>query len=357
MSNTNISTYATTDCGNSCWSTAAGTAGTSCTACDSLCTAICASSCTTACDNLCMDDCRITCTGSCSKTCEGECSGCSGECTDSCDYGCGTTCNLNCSTGCGGACESACTGECGNGCGAGCGGACAWGCGTDCTGDCSSTCLWSCSGTSASTDAILSLSGRRQKFDWNLTNLTNPFNGDSLPFTSEYFTSAGITDNKFTVGDAQSISGIICQVNGGSALSGTRTYPAGTYTFYGFVQMAINGLYYPAGNATVTIKPDGTFTWTYSGVNTNTGAVILGEQKQQGLGVYVSASEWNDLIDCVNDVTGSNISYVQKGDTISSSTINVVANALGVSTVQSQSPIKASTFNSLMDAVNSLKAI
>lgn len=353
MSNTNISTYATTDCGNSCWSTAAGTAGTSCTACDSLCTAICASSCTTACDNLCMDDCRVTCAGECGKTCEGTCSGfCRDDCT-----GCGATCAVNCDVGCGGECSTGCGGECGGSCGAGCGGACAWGCGTDCTGDCSSTCLWSCSGTSASTDAILSLSGRRQKFDWNLTNLTNPFNGDSLPFTSEYFTSAGITDNKFTVGDAQSISGIICQVNGGSTLSGTRTYPAGTYTFYGFVQMAINGLYYPAGNATVTIKPDGTFTWTYSGVNTNTGAVILGEQKQQGLGVYVSASEWNDLIDCVNDVTGSNISYVQKGDTISASTINAVANALGVSTVQSQSPIKASTFNSLMDAVNSLKAI
>lgn len=356
MSNTNISTYATCiDCDDSCWSTAAGT-GEGCTGCDSLCTAMCQSSCTNTCETVCADDCRVTCAGECGKTCEGTCSGfCRDDCT-----GCGATCAVNCGVGCGGECSTGCGGECGGSCGAGCGAECSWGCGTDCSGECSGSCKFSCSGTSASTNAILSLEGGRKKFGWELSNLTSPFSGELIPFTSSTCICAGITSDTLTVGDKSSISGIICQVNAQTSvvnLSGIQNYPPGTYTFYGFVQLNVNRLYYPAGIATVTIKGDGSFSWTYAGIDIDTGAKIIGEQKIAGLGCYVSATEWNDLIDCVNQQKGTSLNYVSKGDVITASTVNLVANALGVAPVNTDDPIRANFFNNLMSSINTIMII
>lgn len=95
------------------------------------------------------------------------------------------------------------------------------------------------------------------------------------------------------------------------------------------------------------------FDWTYAGLDVN-GNVVYGSTKRSGLGIYVTAAEWNELAALVRNETGKSVSTVNSGRTISASVVNTMAKALGVPQVSSGSPITASFFNNLRSAYNAL---
>lgn len=108
------------------------------------------------------------------------------------------------------------------------------------------------------------------------------------------------------------------------------------------------------GKKTFTTKseaPEIYFEWTYAGLNEN-GSPVAGASKKAGLGVYVTANEWNELISCINQKMGTSLSGVTRGTEISAAIVNRAASALGVKTVSKDSPITASFFNQLMNKVN-----
>lgn len=95
------------------------------------------------------------------------------------------------------------------------------------------------------------------------------------------------------------------------------------------------------------------FNWTYAGLDSN-GSLVYGSEKLSGLGVYVTAAEWNDLADLVEDVTGQSVTRVSVGTTISATIVNTMASALGASRVSVGSEITAGFFNRLRSAYNGL---
>lgn len=95
------------------------------------------------------------------------------------------------------------------------------------------------------------------------------------------------------------------------------------------------------------------FDWTYAGLNSN-GNAVRGSTKRSGLGIYVTAAEWNELAELVTEVTGKSVSTVRSGQLISASIVNTMARALGVSQVSSGRAITASFFNDLRSAYNAL---
>lgn len=198
--------------------------------------------------------------------------------------------------------------------------------------------------------ATLTLNGGNGTFKWTISGLSQSFT------TGNGYVRAGITKYQLTVGGVSSISGIVDYKNatssGSTSVSQTTSYSPGTYTLWGFVETQLGG-YWPAGVATVTIAND-TFNWTYAGADPATERPIYGDEKESGLKIYITAPEWNELVDLVDAATGSNIPYVDSGDSISAVTVNKVAKALGVSTVSPGKVIKASFFNSLRTAYNSI---
>lgn len=88
------------------------------------------------------------------------------------------------------------------------------------------------------------------------------------------------------------------------------------------------------------------FKWSYAGC-TASGTPIAGDKKSSNYRVYVSAAEWNRLVDRVNSTKGTSISHVSPGTRISASIVNRVANALGARTVSAGDYITASFFNNL----------
>lgn len=217
----------------------------------------------------------------------------------------------------------------------------------DCT-DCSDTCTQYGTGGGAT----LTLTGGQGTLTWRISGLSQNFT------TGNGYVRAGITEDQFTVGGVDSISGIVDYRNagssGGTSVSGTLDYPPGTYEFWGFTETQLGG-YWPAGHDTVTVDDVEVqeFTWQYAGRNPSTGGLVRGEQKVAGLGYYVSASEWNDLIDAVNGRLGTDLSYVGSGSQISAAVVNRVARELALPTVSSGDPMSADFFNELMEAVNS----
>ena len=103
--------------------------------------------------------------------------------------------------------------------------------------------------------ATLSLSGGIQQFTWTISGLGNPFN-------TSYYKQAGIATGYVTEGQQNAPGGIVSSISansyGTSTSCGTTvSYPAGTYTFRGWVQAA-NGRYYAAGYASVVVKQNST---------------------------------------------------------------------------------------------------
>lgn len=108
------------------------------------------------------------------------------------------------------------------------------------------------------------------------------------------------------------------------------------------------------GTGYFTTDPEGgNFEWTYAGLDFN-GYPVEGTTKVAGLGVYITAIEWNELIDNINDKCGTSLGHVVSGMPISAAIANQAASALGVTLVSFNSPMSAAFFNALMDAVNNL---
>lgn len=112
---------------------------------------------------------------------------------------------------------------------------------------------------------------------------------------------------------------------------------------------------YMSSGKTVTTKPAFTkFDWTFAGVTAN-GVPVSGSTKTSGLGIYVTADEWNELAGLIKDVTGNGVTTVSSGDTITAAIVNTAAKALGVATVtKNVTEISAAFFNGLRTAYNNL---
>lgn len=199
----------------------------------------------------------------------------------------------------------------------------------------------------------LTLTGDTGGFTWKVSGLDNPF-------TSGNYRRVGITKDRFTVGGISSISGIIDYKNagsGGTSVSKYISYTPGTYDFWGFAETPLGG-YWPCGSGRVKVEEGGgpspsNFEWSYAGIDLTTDSPVYGTRKRSGLGIYVTASEWNSLVSNVNDRLGRSFGYVSRGEGISASVVNQVSSAVGAGYVQSGSTkISASFFNDLMDAVN-----
>lgn len=93
------------------------------------------------------------------------------------------------------------------------------------------------------------------------------------------------------------------------------------------------------------------FEWDYAGCTT-AGVPVAGTEKSASYCVYVSAAEWNRLVDCVNDLEGTSISHVSSGNAITAAAVNQVANAVGAPTVSSGGAITAAFFNNLKNCYN-----
>lgn len=201
--------------------------------------------------------------------------------------------------------------------------------------------------------ASLTLTGDSNGFTWKISGLEKPF----LP---KSYIRVGITRNPFTVGGVSSISGIMDYKksgSGGTSVSQYLTYKPSTYDFWGFAETTGGG-YWPCGSDRVTVGGGGgpsqrDFEWNYAGIDLSTGSPIYGTRKRSGLGIYVTAGEWNSLVDNVNDRLGRNFGHVSRSEGISASVVNQISSAVGTGYVQSGSTkISASFFNDLMDAVN-----
>lgn len=100
--------------------------------------------------------------------------------------------------------------------------------------------------------AQLNLSGGEGGFAWQIS-------GFESDFTTSNYRRAGVASSPVSSG-ATSISGILGYKNAGSSGDDTTgtwgwvDYDPGTYTFYGFAQVASDGKYYPAGSARVTVE-------------------------------------------------------------------------------------------------------
>lgn len=248
---------------------------------------------------------------------------------------------------CGECSGQSCTGQCN---------ICEADCQSSCQSNCQSACQKSCqdseTGEGGFSGVTLTLTGGAGRLTWRISGLSQTFN------TGNGYIRAGITWSQFTVGGVSSISNIADYVTapntgGSTSVSHTISYEPGTYQFWGFVETAQGG-YWPAGSGTVTVTAAFTsFQWTYAGLNAS-GTPVSGNKKVSGYGIYVTAAEWNELVDLVNDATGSSIAHVSSGIAISATVVNRVANALGIPTVSSGDELSASFFNQLRAAYNAL---
>lgn len=153
------------------------------------------------------------------------------------------------------------------------------------------------------------------------------------------------------------VTGTAIYVDNGKRLSYTieGLDPDTSYTVnYRGVSSSGNAGPFTTGREIKTKRAFTRFDWTYAGLDLSTGRPIRGDEKEAGLGVCVTADEWNELVDLVNEVKGTSIDHVSRGAIISAAVVNKVANALGVTRVYSDDPITADFFNRLRSAYNSL---
>lgn len=137
----------------------------------------------------------------------------------------------------------------------------------------------------------LILTPGEESFSWQIIELGSPFN------TSNYI-AAGITVYKFTEGGVTTISGTVSEIDAPASRTAYYTpevevsdYAPGTYTFWAWCQ-ALNGKYYPAGSATVTVtssSDERPWDWIWDSDIYRNGEVGL------------TASEWVDFCDRINE--------------------------------------------------------
>lgn len=198
--------------------------------------------------------------------------------------------------------------------------------------------------------ASLTLQGGVDGFRWYITGLGNNFT------TLNGYVLAGITKDQFTVGGTTSISGVVSSVaaslNGTTSVTSWCNYAPGTYQFWGFTLTKLGG-YWPAGTATVTVRSSTAFEWSFAGLDER-GVPVVGQEKLKGLGVYVTADEWNELVRLVNIARNTAIPSVARGDIITATVVNPVADALSISGVSRNDTLTAAFFNNLKNAYNSI---
>lgn len=106
-------------------------------------------------------------------------------------------------------------------------------------------------------------------------------------------------------------------------------------------------------NPTFKTNKEGEFSWTFAGLD-SVGTPVLGDSKVSGHGIYVAATEWNELVDFINDGLGTSLSEVAGGGVtkISADIVNSAANSVGAPQTYSGAPISAKFFNDLADYAN-----
>lgn len=252
-----------------------------------------------------------------------------------------------------------------------------YGCSTDAS-DCSSdgacTSDHGCSVDSSdcSTDGACTSDGICSK-DSPCSDCSDCSDTPKVPLPAGNITSTSSTDSTITIRFAK-ISGAVgyqVAIRMESVSGSAITYNIGNNTSYTFTGLAPDTAYVvnyrgidsdgdygsyitPSGPTVRTKKAFTKFNWTYAGKTVN-GVLVNGSTKTAGLVVYVTADEWNELAELVRDVTGSTVSRVTSGTTITASIVNTAARALGVSTVtKNVTEISASFFNRLRNAYNNL---
>lgn len=224
-------------------------------------------------------------------------------------------------------------------------------CSTDgaCSPDCSSDGV--CTKDSCSSDGVCS----------DTPSVTRPTDTGSMSVTNVTSSSVTVRMTKISRADYYEIayrptttydaSYVIT-----SSLSYTITglSPSTAYVInYRGVNSAGDGPFMSSGVTATTLSDFTPFDWTYAGLNAN-GSPVSGTVKRAGLGVYVTAAEWNELAGLVSSATGKSVSTVSRGSPISATVVNTMARALGVGTVSRGAPISASFFNQLRSAYNAL---
>ena len=209
--------------------------------------------------------------------------------------------------------------------------------------------------------ASLTLTGEVGYFEWEISGLSWWFDKDN-------YIRAGICREPFTSGTTDEPSGIFDYVEAAEVgttdsftVSNSLSCTSGTYTFYGFTQVT-NGTYYSVGSATVIVKSDEE---EYDRPNDWSWYTTI----KSGSDINISAREWNDFTSRINafreydGLSDYNFTYVYSGTTpISASICNEARSAISPisgrgtlpSRAVSNSPLTASFFNGLMNALNSV---
>ena len=215
--------------------------------------------------------------------------------------------------------------------------------------------------------ASLTLTGGIESFTWTISGLSWDFN------TIQY-EMVGICTGSFTNGTTDIPSGIIDYVLAESpketdskSVSNLISYTSGTYSFYGFTKTPPspdypNGAYWLAGSDTVYVEEEeeeidrpSNWSW-YTTI-------------KSGSEIKLTAREWNDFTSRINafreydGLSDYNFTYVRSGVTpISAAICNEARSAISPisgrgtlpSRAVSNSPLTASFFNGLMNALNSV---
>lgn len=193
----------------------------------------------------------------------------------------------------------------------------------------------------------------------------NPTSSGSI--TSYSTTSDSITIHYTSISKATSYE-IVYRIDGQSTLYTAGTTSALSFTITGLspqtkyvvnyrgVNGYGNGAFMATGKTITTDRAFTPFDWTYAGLDPTTGIKVSGSTKTAGYGLYVTAAEWNQLAELVNDFYGTSVAaLVSPGQTISASIVNPLAKKLGVTTVTGGSTtITADFFNRLRSAYNAL---
>lgn len=212
---------------------------------------------------------------------------------------------------------------------------------------CDSQCSDSCSSDSPCTDTPPS-TGRITSVTSTATTITMRYTG--IPGATSYEIAYRRTD----------VIGTAIYVSNGDRLSYTITgldsETSYTVNYRGVSSSGNPGDFLESGVEIMTQKAFTPFDWTYAGLDLSRSppAKVYGAAKKQGLGVYVTADEWNGLADLVETAAGASIPRVSPGDPISRAVVNGMAKALGVSTVGVNAPLSAAFFNDLRAAYNAL---
>lgn len=154
--------------------------------------------------------------------------------------------------------------------------------------------------------ATLIASGGVERVTWQITGLSSPFN-------QSWYGAAGIARSPVSSGQSSDPDNVIdfttAPESGSSYSTPTKSQYAdvGEYTIYGWTQAA-NGLYYPAGSATITVTPSVTypsFTTSVSGQSVTVNVTHGSQTSYNAFRIYIRESDGTEsTIDDISTHTG-----------------------------------------------------